>query len=229
MLAAGGSALAVETQPGEVEAKFDARFKPTRLSRSEPTPLSPWVSMRFKPSEYSRVPALEEFEIEEDRHLRLNLNGVPVCSPGNVDEPPMKQRCEDAVIGKGKMVANVFFPEVTIPSLHSEVIVYNAGLRNGVRTLLMEAFITVPTPNTIVTVVKVKHSDLGRYGLKLVGSVPKIAGGTGSIESLAWRFHKDTFSATCPADRQLDTRFTTTFVDGTFLGGTVARPCTPAP
>lgn len=185
--------------------------------------------MKFRKSDGTRPPALKEFEIEEDRRLRLNLKGVPVCSPGNIDEPPMKQRCKDAVIGTGKMVTDVFFPEVTIPPLHSEVTVYNAGLRNGVRTFPMEAFITAPTPTTIVTVVKVKHSDLGRYGLKLVGSVPKIAGGTGSIESLAWRFHKDIFSATCPADRQLDTRFATTFADGTRRQGKVARSCTPAP
>lgn len=76
---------------------------------------------------------------------------------------------------------------------------------------------------------KVRHSDLGRYGLKLVGSVPKIAGGAGSVTHLAFRLHKSVFSATCPADRQLDTRFTTTFGDGTLLGGAVVRHCTPAP
>lgn len=229
MLAVSGSALGVETQPGEVEAKFDARFSPQRLSPSKRTPLSPWVSMRFRNSDDTYPPALKEFEIEEDRHLRLNLEGVPVCSRGTVESPPMRQRCKKAVIGRGEMNTLLHFPEAVPILVRSEVTVYNAGIRNGVRTLLMEAFITIPTPAEIVTTVKVRHSNLGRYGLKLVGSVPKIAGGAGSITSLAWRFHKGIFSATCPADRRLDTRFNTTFADGTRLGGAVIRACTPAP
>jgi hypothetical protein len=226
---ASASALAVETMPGEIEAKFAARFSPQRLSQSERTPVSPWVSMKFKTSGFSRLPALEEFEMEEDRHLQLSLNGVPVCSHGNVDEPPIKQRCKKALVGSGDMEAVVVFPEAEATLLHSEVTVYNAGLRNGVRTFIMDAFVTIPTPAEIVTTVEVKHSNLGRYGLKLVGAVPKIAGGAGSITSLVWRFHRSIFSATCPPDRRLDTRFTTGFADGTRLGGMVSRDCTPAP
>jgi hypothetical protein len=228
VLAAGSRALAVETQPGEVEAKFDSRFSPQRLSPRERTLVSPWVSMRFKPSEYSRVPALEGFEIEEDRHLRLNLEGVPVCRPGNADEPPMEKRCRNAVIGAGKMITVVSFPELTIPPLQDKLTVYNAGLKDGVRTFLLGTTIPVPAPKEIVIVVKVKQSDLGRYGLKLVGSVPKIVGGSGSITSLAWWFHRSVVSATCSVGH-LNTGFTTTFVDGTRLLGKVTRPCTPVP
>lgn len=216
--------------PAGVEAKFDARFSPQRLSQSERTPLSPWVSMGFEESEGTyRLPALEEFEIDEDRHLRLNLHGVPVCSPGNVDEAPIRQRCKRALIGSGKMETDFFFPETAPIATHSEVTVYNAGRRSGVRTLLINALITIPTPAQIVITVELRHSALGRYGPKLVGSVPKIAGGAGSVAFLAWRFHKSIFSATCPPDRHLDTRFTAAFADRTRLGGTVLRDCTPAP
>lgn len=183
--------------------------------------------MRFKPFEYSRVPALERFEIEEDRHLRLNLKGVPVCPPGNVDEPPMKERCKDALIGSGKMLTDFRFSESEEITARSELTVYNASVKDGVRTFLVNTTITIPTPAEIVIVVKVKHSDLGRYGLKLVGSVPKIAGGAGSITYLAWRFHQSVFSATCPVGH-LNTGVAAAFVDGVYLGGKVTRPCAGA-
>jgi hypothetical protein len=64
--------------------------------------------------------------------------------------------------------------------------------------------------------------------VKLVGSVPKIAGGAGSVIYLAWRFRKGIFSATCPVGH-LDTGFVAVFVDGTHLEGSASRPCTPAP
>lgn len=126
------------------------------------------------------------------------------------------------------MEAILYVPEGVPTLLHSDVTAYNAGLRNGIRTLLLDAFITVPTPAQIVMMVEVKHSSRDRYGLKLVGSVPKIAGGMGSIIRLSFGFHKNIFSATCPVGH-LNTGFATTFVDGTHLGGSVVRPCTPVP
>jgi hypothetical protein len=229
VLAAGSSALAVEVQPGEVEAKFDARFSPQHFSPSKPAPVSPWVSMRFRTPGYSRVPALKEFEIEEDRRLRLNLKGVPVGRRGSIDKPPpAEQGCKTALIGKGKVEVYIPVPEGIPIMASSEVTVYNAGVHHGVRTLFLTFFLTVPTPKEIVSTIAVKKAGDSRYGLKLVGSDPEVAGGFGSITSLAWRFHKSVFSATCPAGH-LNTGFATTFVDGTHLLGKVTRPCTPVP
>jgi hypothetical protein len=125
------------------------------------------------------------------------------------------------------MVVNIQFPEQEPNVTHSKVSVYH-GVSNGTRSLLLVAYVTNPTPANILITVDVKHSGLGRYGLKLVGSVPKIAGGSGSVTYLGFRVHKGIFSATCPPDRGLDTRFTSTFVDGTTLAGTVTRECSPA-
>lgn len=214
-----------------VEPKFDARFSPKALAKSGQTPLSPWVSMSFKNSDGTHPPALKGFEIEEDRHLRLNLTGVPACHGlGIQDGIPLQQKCRESLIGTGRMVVNIQFPEQQEPIVtRSKVTAYNEGVgSNGTRSLLLAAYITVPTPAAIVTTVKVKKNNAGPYGLKLVGSVPKIAGGSGSIAYLAWRFHKSIFSATC-ADRHLQTGFKANFVDGTFLGGAVLRACTSSP
>jgi hypothetical protein len=213
-----------------IEAKFDASVSPKALAKSEQTPLSSWVSMSFKNSDGTHPPALKEFEIEEDRHLRLNLTGVPACHGlGIQDGIPLQQKCRGSLIGTGRMVVNIQFPEQEPIVTRSKVTAYNEGVgSSGTRSLLLAAYITVPTPAVIVTTVEVKNSSLGRYGLKLVGSVPKIAGGSGSVTYLAWRLHKGIFSATC-ADRHLQTGFKANFVDGTFLGGAVLQACTPAP
>lgn len=231
-LGGGASAEGIDLLPPGVEAKFDASFSPVALAKREQTPLSPRVSMSFKNSDGTHPPALKEFEIEEDRHLRLNLTGVPACHGlGIQDGIPIQQKCRESLIGAGRMVVNIQFPEQPEPIVtRSRVTAYYEGVgSDGARSLLLAAYVTAPTPSAIVTTVEVKHSDLTSFGLKLVGSVPKIAGGSGSVTYLAFRFHKGVFTATCPPDRNLDTHFTTTFVDGTFLGGAVVRDCTPAP
>ena len=229
VLAACGSALAEgnDLLPPEVEATFEADFTPKALPKMEQAPVSLRAAMGFKNSDGSHPPALKEFEIEEDRHLRLNLKDVPVCGRGTVESPPPQQRCRQALIGAGKAVVNIKFPEQEPVITRAKVFAFNAGMRDGARDIMLSAYITVPTPATIVFWVKVKKIGSGPYGLNLVGSVPKIAGGSGSVTYLGVRFRKGVFSAACP-DRGLGTQFTATFVEGTRLGGGVARPCTPA-
>ena len=50
-------------------------------------------------------------------------------------------------------------------------------------TLFIHAYITVPTPAAVVTTVKISKIHNGRYGTKSVASIPKIAGGSGSVTS----------------------------------------------
>ena len=210
-----------------MKASFNAGFSPKTLDKTKQTPVAMRAVMEFKTSDGSRPSALHEFEIGIDRHVLMNLKGVPVCRPGNVDELPIQQRCKEALIGTGKMVTDIRFPETTVPPVHSYVTIYNAGLRNRTRSLLAVTYLTVPTPAYFVTTIVIER-DHGRYGLKLVGSVPKIAGGSGSVTHLGLRFHRGVFSATCQ-DGHLNTRFNAGFADGAFLSGAVIRTCAPAP
>lgn len=106
--AAAGSALAATLLPSQVEAKFAADFAPTALSKRQQTPLSLRVGMDFRSVDGSPVPALEEFEIKEDRHVRLNLGGVPVCRPAShPDVPPIEVACRAAVCRNRRLVTGL--------------------------------------------------------------------------------------------------------------------------
>jgi hypothetical protein len=211
-----------------IEAKLDADFTPERLSKSEQTPISLRTSMRFKTLEGTPLPPLREFEISEDRHARLNLKDVPVCPRGDVESPPPQQRCKDAVIGTGKMSVYLHFPEDPPIEAHSELTAFNSGIHEGVRVLMIAGYLTVPTPAAVIITVLVKRDKSGRYKLKLVGSVPKIAGGSGSVTYLGLRFRKGVFSARCE-DRHLDTGLLATFNDGSVFSGGAIRSCVPSP
>lgn len=209
-----------------MEAKFDASFSPKALDKSKQTPASLRTTMSFATSDGSHPPALQQFEIAVDRHARLNVKDIPVCRPGNVDEKPLKERCKGALIGTGKMESVMKFPDSSAISARGEVDIYNAGQRNGTRTFFAATYVPIPTPAEVVITITVEH-DSGRYGFKLVGAVPKIAGGAGSVTHLELGLRKSVFSATC-ADRHLNARLGATFVEGTHLNGSVLRDCTPS-
>lgn len=206
-----------------VEAKFTASFLPKALAKNKQTPASLRVTMWFG-TEGPQPPALQQFEIGVDRHARLSLQGVPVCRGGGRES--LQKQCGEALIGTGKMITHFDFPETTTGPVNSDVTIYNGGMKQGKWNLYAVADLTVPVPRQIVIPIVVER-DRGRYGLKLLGTVPKLGGGAGSITELALRLHKSVFSAACP-DRHLNVRFGATFVEGTHLGGSVLRTCTPS-
>ena len=84
----------------------------------------------------------------------------------------------------------------------------------------------MPTPAAIVTTVKIKKVHNGRYGLKTVASIPKIAGGSGSVKTFSLKINKKgVLSAKCP-DGKLQANGTAIFADGTKASAGIVRTCT---
>ncbi len=85
----------------------------------------------------------------------------------------------------------------------------------------------MPTPAAIVSTVKVKKIHNGRYGLGSVTTIPKIAGGSGSVTDFNLTINKKgVLSAKCP-DGKLQAHGTAIFTDGTRASAEVIRTCTP--
>jgi hypothetical protein len=82
--------------------------------------------------------------------------------------------------------------------------------------------------------VKIKEIHKGRYGLLSVASIPKIAGGAGSVSSFRLKIDKkftykgkkvSILSAKCP-DGKLQAHATGVFADGTKISTEFIRTCT---
>jgi len=231
------SGLAAAEKPvtvvvGEIHAEFNGGFTPKVLSKKKPTPISFNISGKLKrlnPNpEEQHLPALKEFLLEGDKHAGISVRGIPVCKPGQLQSRTTAQArkiCGPALIGSGKTEVGIKFPEQTELFVNSELLAFSGGEKGGVTTLLIHAYITIPTPAAIVTTVKVKKIHKGRYGLESIASIPKIAGGSGSVISFSLKLNKGILSATCP-DGHLDARGTAVFADGTRASGGVVRTCT---
>jgi hypothetical protein len=228
------SGLAGAEQPVKVvqppyEIEFNGGFSPKVLSKTKPTPVVFKISGKIRRIDGTHPPALKEFLLEGDKHASISVKGVPTCSQGKLQATTTAQArkvCGPALIGTGKTEVGIKFPEQEpeIP-VKSELLAFNGGFKGGVTTLFVHAYITVPTPAAIVTTVKVKKIHKGRYGLLSVASIPKIAGGSGSVKSFSLKLNKGIISATCP-DGHLDARGSVVFVEGTKISGAVSRACT---
>jgi hypothetical protein len=215
---------------GELEAEFNGGFSPKAISKTKPTPIVFNISgkMRSLNPQEPHVPALKEFLFEGDKNASISVKGIPVCKGGQLqsrDTAGARKVCGPSIIGTGKTEAGIKFPEQPEIPVKSELLAFSGGEKGGVITLFIHAYITVPTPAAIVTTVKVKKIHKGRYGTGSVATIPKIAGGSGSVKSFTLTFQKGIISAKCP-DGHLNARGTAVFADGTRASGGVVRSCT---
>jgi hypothetical protein len=227
----------VTVRSGNLELTVNGGFTPTALPKNEFAPIKFSGSGKIKTLDGTHPPALKEFVIETDKNGTIDVTGFPTCTSGKLqsqDSAHAKAICKSAIIGEGKTEVEIAFPESKVVPVTSPLLIFNGGQKGGVVTLFVHAYITVPVPAAIVTTVKIKKIHKGRYGLLTTASVPKIAGGSGSVTSFSFTAGKtytykgkkrSILSAKCP-DGKLQANGTAVFADGTRASAGVVRTCT---
>jgi hypothetical protein len=221
-------------------------FAPRALSKDELTPIAADLDVEISGSPYDvgglhrlHPPALQQLTIDADRNIVLDVTGYPKCGGVGVQYEwlqTMQERCRPALLGVGRLGIEIVFAGDTPVPVYSRMWLYNGGERNGVITLFAEAYITIPVPASIVTKITARKMRSDRVGTLITASIPKIAGGSGSVTSLKLRIARKltdgtkgraVLSARCP-DGKLAAGVTALFADGTHASTRLVRPCTRA-
>jgi len=217
--------------PPNVEFAFDAGFSPITLSKTVPTPIALELSGQIETSDGTHPPALREFILDADRNSALNVKGIPACHL--TIEIPVMEHCPSAIVGRGTMNVEIAFPEQPPLPTKSAVTLFNGGVKQGVTTLLMYAFLKNPVSAAVVTTIKIRKVHKGRFGTEAVFSVPVIAGGNGSVTAFDARLYKrfsykgkraSLLTLKCP-DGKIRARAEAIFSDGAEAHAEVLRPC----
>lgn len=225
---ATGANKPVTAEAGNLKFTFNGGFSPSKLPKKKFAPISLSASGKIVTKDGSHPPALKQVVLETDKNGAINVKGVKVCKSGQLqsrDTRGAEKACKKSIIGKGKTDVQIQFPEQNPIPVRSDLIVFNGGKRGATTTLFIHAYITVPTPAAIVTTVKIKKVKNGRYGLKSIATIPKIAGGSGSVKSFNLVVSKRVLSARCP-DGKLQAKAAAKFADGTNVKATILRTCT---
>lgn len=240
VLVAGGTALAgdkpVTVEAGNLKFTFNGGFSPKALPKSKLAPITLTASGKIVTKDGSHPPALKEVVVETDKNGAVNVKGLPVCRSGQLqsrDTKAAKKACPGAIIGGGNTSVEVLFAESKPIPVSSALTVFNGGQKGGTTTFYIHAFFTAPVSGAIVTTVKIKKIKRGRYGLKSVATIPKIANGAGSVKSFNLKIGKtytykgkkvSVLSAKC-ADGKLQAFASALFADGTKASAGIVRTC----
>jgi len=236
-LAAASAGIAVASPPKIIRESnlpifLNGGFKPTRLPKKKLAP----AHLTLAGSELHLGPApLKEAIFEIDKNVAFDTRGLAVCRP-RPEFMTMPDFCKGTRVGKGEMEFEIEFPETPPFTEKSHVVAYNGGKPGGVRTIFVLGYLPNPVSAAVVTTVKVSKIHNGRYGTKLVTTIPPVAG-SGSIKEFrlelfrrfAYRHKKQSFLLARCADGKLQAHWDAVFTDGTDAPGGFTRPCTPQP
>ncbi len=212
------------------------QFKPKKLSKTKQTPIGLVVEGKVKTTDGTHPPALREVIVETDKNGAIDVKGYPTCPPQKLqsrDTKAAEKACRPAIIGEGEATAEVTLAEQNPVLAKTKLIVFNGGVKGGTTTLYIHAYFSQPVPGAIVTRVKITKHKHGRYGLKSVATIPKIASGTGSITQFKLEINKkfkrkgkkvSVLTAKCP-DGRLQAHAVSKFTGGPTLTTEFVRPC----
>lgn len=235
-LVLAASAAGLRLQVGNIVVLTDGGFTPTTLPKHKPAPIKLHGFGKFSTVDGTTPPILETITLWFDRNGEVETRGLPVCTRGKLaatTTASARKLCPGAIVGTGFGKAVVNFPEQDPIPASSPITLFNGPKINGNPSVLAHAHLTVPGPTTFVVPIEIQRVNDGRYGFKTVATIPKIAGGAGTpiYGSLKigreWNYKGKRLSyanASCP-DGRLQAKGEFRFKDGTFLNGTLFRPC----
>lgn len=222
-------------QAGNLKLTLNGGFSPKALpKKGKPAPITLNVSGKIETIDGTHAPALKEVVFEADKNGSIDLKGLPTCTSGKLqaqDTAAAEAICKKAIIGSGITNVDVEFPEQKAFIAKSKLIAFNGGVSGGKTTVYIHAYLSSPISAAVVTTLKISKVHNGRFGTKTIATIPKIAGGYGSVKEFALTFargYKNTpyLFANCP-DGHLNAKATSIFADGTRLTGSFVRSCTP--
>ncbi len=226
-IATGAKPVTVEA--GNLVVTVNGEFKPAKLPKNKFAPITLTASGKIATKDGTHPPALKEVILKTDKNGTINVKGLPKCKSGQLqsrDTKAAEKACKKAIIGTGRTTVEVQFPEQKPIDVDSKLLVFNGGTSGGKTTLYIHAYFSAPVTGAIVTTVKIKKKKEGRYGLLTKATIPKIAGGSGSVKSFNLKITKrGVLTAKCP-DGKLQAHATSVFADGTKAAATIIRTCT---
>ncbi len=227
-VAVAGNNTPVHVKAGNLELTFNGGLTPEAVSKTKLTPVSLNVLGKIRMADGTHPPAMKEFLLEADKNTAVEAKGLPVCTASKLQSQDTKHAeaiCRSSIIGTGQATASIAFPEQEPIPAKTKIIAFNGGVSGGTTTFFIHAYLTVPTPAAIVSTVKITKVHNGRYGVKSVTTIPRIAGGSGSVTDFNLAINKKgLLLAKCP-DGKIQAHGTAVFSDGTRASAEVIRTC----
>jgi hypothetical protein len=186
ILLAGAAALSpaqtIYVETDGVRASFGTSLEPISLPRAKRVAVAIRLSSRIKAD--GRIPAIARVKIGIDSGLAIDARGVPSCSAGQLESQTSDgaaAACRAAIVGSGSAALEITLDGGAPIRTTSRLLAFNGGVAGRTTTVLVHAYISTPAPEAIVVPIALRKLSGSGYGTVALATIPKIAGGAGSL------------------------------------------------
>jgi hypothetical protein len=237
ILAVVSIAAADTVRVGNLTITIDGGITPKALPKHEAAPITLKLNGTLKSNDGSHPAALKTLDLEFDRNGHLNTKGLATCTTAKLQSTltsQAKSACGDALVGQGRVSAEIAFPEQAPFPASGPLLIFNGAPKGAKQVLIFHVYAHVPAPTTFVTTALISKQG-GKYGTRAEVAIPTIVSGQGSLTSFEAKIQKSftykgkkqaLLTASCPTGT-LYAHGEFSFADGTKASGDVVRPCTP--
>lgn len=185
-LMAAGLAHGEVKQQGNLRLAFNGTLAPKKLPRRTLAPIRLKVRGKIATADGTRPPGLTELEFGFNREGKVSTRGLPRCKVSELEGTTTagaRERCRDALVGKGRFKAFVDIPNRRPVPFDGEALAFN-GTVNEKPAVLLHIFGPTPTSVTFVLPFLIHHVRKGEFGTVFIARLPRIANNVGYITEL---------------------------------------------
>jgi hypothetical protein len=190
----------------------------------------------------SRPPQLREISVAMNRAGRLSVAGLPTCAASLLQQTSSAAAldlCRSALVGHGRFVAKVDFPNAPLIPAQGKVLAFNSRIA-GRPGMLLHLYGTSPVRAAFVLPIEIERRSHGEFGTVFSTRIPLLASDLGYVTDIElaigrrYRYagkRRSFLSASCAAPAGFPgavyqlARTTFTFAEGTKLTSRLTRDC----
>ena len=162
----GPSAAATTVTAGNLVINVDGGVSPKALPKRKPAPITLRVRGSIRTSDGAHVPALHTLALKFDKHGTIFTRGLPTCPVGRITNTltvQAKRACRKALVGTGKVTAEVQFPDSQPVPAQGTLLIFNGRPKGRKPVLIQHAYVSYPVAATVITKAVITNLR-GRYG-----------------------------------------------------------------
>ena len=235
-----GLARGERSQQGNLIVSLDGSLSPLTLPRDRLAPVEVHLEGGLQTADGGLLPRVTEVELSLPGQGVLTTRGLSVCTQGRLRDTTTKQAlagCGDALVGSGRIEADVLLPSQQPFRVHTELLAFNGRVR-GRRAVIVHAYSAEPPTVAIVPFLVRRRS--GRFGTALIADLAPALGPWPHFAhfdltlSRRYSYRGKSFSylsASCPIPRRFTAGFFSfakasfTLAGGGRIGTGIARSC----
>jgi hypothetical protein len=175
-LVAAGIASGERVQRGNLIVRLDGSFAPLTLPRDRTAPVSVHLEAGLQTADHSVLPRVTRVELGVPGQAAITTTGLPTCSLRrlrNTTTARALELCRSALIGTGRMAAQVKIPYQDPFVVDTRLLAFNARI-HGQRAVIVHG--VSPRPPAVVALPFLIELRRGRFGMVLVARLPPTLG-----------------------------------------------------